>query len=45
MTWWWAGQWAGYVDFTNPWAAAWWRDRLMALRQTTGHDSFKFDAG
>ena len=45
MTWWWAGQWAGYVDFTNPRAAAWWRDRLMALRQSTGLDSFKFDAG
>jgi alpha-glucosidase len=45
MTWWWAGRWAGYVDFTNTEAAEWWRDRLLLLRDEVGLDSFKFDAG
>ncbi|XP_046981320.1 myogenesis-regulating glycosidase-like [Schistocerca americana] len=41
---WWNGE-AGVVDFTNPDAAAWWTDRLWTLRNETGIDSFKFDAG
>ena len=45
MTWWWAGRWAGYLDFTNAEAAQWWTDRLQLLRAEVGLDSFKFDAG
>ncbi|XP_047105211.1 myogenesis-regulating glycosidase-like [Schistocerca piceifrons] len=41
---WWKNN-AGIVDFTNPEAAAWWTDRLWALRNETGIDSFEFDAG
>ncbi|XP_047003771.1 myogenesis-regulating glycosidase-like [Schistocerca americana] len=41
---WWNGE-AGIIDFTNPEAAAWWAGRLRALRNETGIDSFKFDAG
>ena len=45
MTWWWAGPWAGYFDFTNSEAAAWWSSRLQLLKDEVGLDSFKFDAG
>lgn len=45
MTWWWAGRWAGCLDFTNHVASQWWRDRLEILREEVGLDSFKFDAG
>lgn len=44
---WWnsqSGQ-AAYVDFTNPMAVSWFSDRLNALKQDAGIDSFKFDAG
>ncbi|XP_049766153.1 myogenesis-regulating glycosidase-like [Schistocerca cancellata] len=41
---WWNG--VGHIiDFTNPEAAAWWANRLWVLRNETGIDSFKFDAG
>ncbi|XP_059620860.1 myogenesis-regulating glycosidase [Phlebotomus argentipes] len=36
---------AAYIDFTNPEAAAWFKQRLQELQQETGIDSFKFDAG
>ena len=45
MTWWWAGPWAGYFDFTNSEAATWWSSRLQLLKDEVGFDSFKFDAG
>ncbi|XP_046997852.1 myogenesis-regulating glycosidase-like [Schistocerca americana] len=41
---WWGG-WAGIIDFTNPDAVAWWTDRVAALRNETGVDSFMFDFG
>ena len=36
MTWWWAGPWAGYFDFTNREAAAWWSSRLQILKEEVG---------
>lgn len=36
---------SGTVDFTNPEAAQWFVDRLNVLKEATGIDSFKFDAG
>ncbi|XP_049768988.1 myogenesis-regulating glycosidase-like [Schistocerca cancellata] len=44
ITRWWRG-FAGVVDFTNPEAAAWWTDRVSALRNETGVDGFMFDFG
>lgn len=41
---WWNGN-GSYVDFTNPAAVAWFQRRLQKLRNETGVDSFKFDAG
>ncbi|XP_049813511.1 myogenesis-regulating glycosidase-like [Schistocerca nitens] len=41
---WWGG-WASIIDFTNPDAVAWWTDRVAALRNETGVDSFMFDFG
>ena len=45
MVYWWQGDLAGYVDFTNEAATDWWKQRLETLRAETGIDSFKFDAG
>ncbi|KAJ2938464.1 hypothetical protein O0L34_g12903 [Tuta absoluta] len=36
---------AGYIDYTNPEAAAWWSGRLKTLIKTYDIDSLKFDAG
>lgn len=36
---------AAYIDFTNSAAANWFYTRLAALLESTGIDSFKFDAG
>jgi alpha-glucosidase (family GH31 glycosyl hydrolase) len=36
---------AAYIDFTKSDAAQWFSDRLKALRQSSGVDSYKFDAG
>ncbi|KAJ8714336.1 hypothetical protein PYW07_002561 [Mythimna separata] len=36
---------AGYIDFTNPKAAAWYSERLRALLDAYDIDSVKFDAG
>lgn len=36
---------AAYIDFTNPAAATWFYDRLVALKTLSGVDSYKFDAG
>ncbi|MCS7222761.1 MAG: glycoside hydrolase family 31 protein [Anaerolineae bacterium] len=33
------------VDFDNPEAAAWWLDKLQALRDRYGVDGFEFDSG
>ena len=33
------------MDFTNTEAMTWWTQRLRDLKQQTGIDSFKFDAG
>ena len=41
---WWEGQ-ASHVDFTNKEAQNWFVSRLEHLKNTTGVDSFKFDAG
>ncbi|XP_047121975.1 myogenesis-regulating glycosidase-like [Schistocerca piceifrons] len=41
---WWRGY-GGVIDFTNSKAASWWINRVWALRNETGLDSFKFDAG
>uniref|UniRef100_A0A336LUM5 CSON001239 protein n=1 Tax=Culicoides sonorensis TaxID=179676 RepID=A0A336LUM5_CULSO len=38
-------EWASYIDFTNPEAAAWFVERLNTLKAAGGFDSFKFDAG
>lgn len=46
---WWntqkADEWASYIDFTKPEAAAWFEGRLNTLKEQGGFDSFKFDAG
>lgn len=36
---------AAYVDFTKPEVAAWFTQRLQAILDESGIDSFKFDAG
>lgn len=36
---------ASYIDFTKPAVAQWFVDRLKALQQSAGIDSYKFDAG
>ncbi|XP_022106979.1 uncharacterized protein LOC110988061 [Acanthaster planci] len=41
---WWNGL-AGMLDVTNPEAVEWFVGRLEKLKQDTGIDSFKFDAG
>ena len=41
---WWEGK-GAHVDFTNKAAQDWYVGRLNHLRNTTGIDSFKFDAG
>ncbi|CAL8070661.1 unnamed protein product [Orchesella dallaii] len=45
ISWWWQGTDSGVIDMTNPDAAAWWSARLRNLQETSGLDSFKFDAG
>lgn len=45
LTSWWQGTSSGIIDFTNPEAVDWWRQRLLDLQANTGIDSFKFDAG
>ncbi|ODN06546.1 hypothetical protein Ocin01_00145 [Orchesella cincta] len=45
ITWWWQGSDTGIIDVTNEAAVTWWADRLRALQESTGLDSFKFDAG
>lgn len=42
---WWRGENASYVDFTNPEAVEWYRDRLLTVRENYDIDSFKFDGG
>ncbi len=41
---WWDGE-GGLVDFTNPKAREWFRDKLLFLQREYGFDGFKFDAG
>ncbi|CAH0390714.1 unnamed protein product [Bemisia tabaci] len=41
---WWNGV-GSYIDATNPAAAEWYRKRLQNVLDTSGIDSFKFDAG
>lgn len=41
---WWQGR-GGLLDVTNPAAIQWFIDRLQKLRNETGLDGFKFDAG
>lgn len=41
---WWDGI-AGLIDFTNPDAVSWWRQRLASIRDRYNIDAFKFDAG
>ncbi|XP_050532348.1 myogenesis-regulating glycosidase-like [Daktulosphaira vitifoliae] len=41
---WWNGV-AGHIDFTNPYAARWWSNRLFKLLDYTKIDTLKFDAG
>ena len=41
---WWNGV-AGLVNFTNPDAATWWKDRLQNLSRTYSINAFKYDAG
>lgn len=36
---------AAYIDFTKPAVAKWFSDRLKDLQNSSGIDSFKFDAG
>lgn len=36
---------SAHIDFTKPEAAQWYTNRLRALRESSGIDSFKFDAG
>src|SRR5699024_877323 len=41
---WWNGL-GGIIDFSNQTAVSWFINRLKALQNVTGLDSFKFDAG
>lgn len=41
---WWSGY-SAVLDFTNPEAVKWFREKLDALRERYGVDGFKFDAG
>lgn len=41
---WWCGT-GGAVDLTKPEIFNWWVDRTQKLREKSGLDSFKFDAG
>lgn len=41
---WWQGR-GGLLDVTNPAAVEWFRERLERLRDETGLDGYKFDAG
>ena len=45
LTLWWQGFEAGIIDFTREEVVKWWTERLQALLDSTGIDSFKFDAG
>lgn len=45
LTSWWDGVLAAMIDYTNKDAADWFVEHLKALRNETGIDSFKFDAG
>lgn len=41
---WWNGD-ASDIDFTNPLAADWFRQKLQKIQKDYGFDGFKFDAG
>ena len=43
LTWW--GGTAGLIDLTGPRGRAWYRERLLALRDGVGVDGFKIDGG
>lgn len=45
LTSWWDGNSTGILDVSNPSAFSWYLDILNDLKNTTGIDSFKFDAG
>ena len=45
LTQWWDGNLAALIDFTNKDAADWFVKQLNMIRNETGIDSFKFDAG
>lgn len=42
---WWNSDFGHQIDFTKPEAVTWWSDRVQSIQDTTGMDSFKFDAG
>ncbi|KAL4221083.1 hypothetical protein ACF0H5_019345 [Mactra antiquata] len=45
LTKWWDGTSAGLLDVSNPEAVEWYLETLETLKNSTGIDSFKFDAG
>lgn len=45
ITSWWDGGMAAILDFTNSYATEWYVGQLNKIRNETGIDSFKFDAG
>ena len=45
LTSWWDGGMAAILDFTNSYATEWYVGQLNKIRNETGIDSFKFDAG
>lgn len=45
LTSWWDGAMAAILDYTNVYATEWFVAQLNKIRNETGIDSFKFDAG